>query len=218
MKKPIISASILSANMAKLGEEIADVLRDGAKRIHMDVMDGHFVDNITFGAPLIKYLKLPEGSLKDIHLMIDSPLHFLDSFIDAGANIITVHIEALKDGEFNQLIYRAHRAGVLVGISLRPSTSLDAIADYLPYVDLVLVMSVEPGFGGQKFLDEALGKIRTLKKIKNEKKYKYLIEVDGGIDETTATSCVELGADVLVSGSYIFKAKNRKRAIEALGG
>ena len=216
MKKIQISPSILSADFSQLGNEIKRLEEGGADMIHVDVMDGHFVPNLTIGPPVIKalrnYTKLPF----DVHLMI-KPVHkYIKSYAEAGANIITIHPEAtdsLKDS-----IKHIKELGKKVGVSLNPDTKTDIIKKNLPEIDLILIMSVHPGFGGQKFIPEVLSKIKELKDIKLKENLKFDIEVDGGIDFNNSKLVVEAGANILVSGTTIFKSNNGdiKKNIEIL--
>jgi len=216
MKKIQISPSILSADFSQLRNEIKRLEEAGADMIHVDVMDGHFVPNLTIGSPVIKnlrkYTKLPF----DVHLMI-SPVHkYIGAYADAGADIITIHPEA-TDNLINS-IKHIREFNKKVGVSLNPDTKINVITNLLDQIDLVLIMSVFPGFGGQKFMPEVISKIEELKKIKNQKNLNYEIEVDGGINFTNYKSVIEAGADILVSGTTIFKENNGdiKKNIDSL--
>ncbi len=207
----LIAPSILSADFSKLGEEIQSVEKAGADWIHVDVMDGHFVPNLTIGAPVLKSLRPVTKLPLDVHLMIDRPDIYSKDFIAAGADYLTVHVES--EGFSLELLEEIKSKGCKPGITLRPKTSLSEIEPFLKLVDLVLVMTVEPGFGGQSFMDDQVSKIDELARIRKEKGYSYLIEVDGGITDQTAPRV--LNADVLVAGSYVFK-NDYKQAITSL--
>ena len=206
MKKIQISPSILSADFSRLGNEIKRLEEGGADMIHVDVMDGHFVPNLTIGPPVIKALR-NHCSLKfDVHLMI-SPVHkYIDAYADAGADIITIHPEATEDLE--KSILRIKELKKKVGVSLNPESKIDLILNHLDKIDLVLIMSVNPGFGGQKFMPEVLSKIKELKKIQSEKNINFDIEIDGGINFENYKLAIEAGANILVSGTTIFKSNN----------
>ena len=206
MKKIQISPSILSADFSQLGNEIKKLEEGGADMIHVDVMDGHFVPNITIGPPVIKALKKHSSILFDVHLMI-SPVHkYIQAFSDAGADIITIHPEATED--LSTSISKIKKLKKRVGISLNPETKVNIIQDHLNKIDLVLIMSVNPGFGGQKFMPEVLDKIRELKKIREQKKVVFDIEIDGGINFDNCKSAIDAGANILVSGTTVFKSNN----------
>jgi len=206
MKKIKISPSILSADFSQLGNEIKKLEKGGADMIHVDVMDGHFVPNLTIGPPVIKSLK-KNCSLKfDVHLMI-SPVHdYIDAYADAGADIITIHPEATNN--LRASILKIKKLNKKVGVSLNPKTKIDLIINLLDKIDLVLIMSVNPGFGGQKFMPEVLEKIIKLKKIQTEKNLDFDIEIDGGINFENYKLAIKAGANILVSGTTIFKSNN----------
>lgn len=217
MQNIIISPSILSADFKNLDKDLKELIQYGIKYIHFDVMDGVFVNNISFGIPVLKSLK--EGNyplLFDVHLMIINPLKYVNEFLNSGADIITVHYETLKDNEIKELAEIIHSKNKKIGLSIKPSTIPESIAHLLKYIDLVLVMSVEPGFGGQSFIESSLEKIAYLADYRTKNKLCYMIEVDGGINETTGKECKKHGADILVAGSYIFKNNNRSEAINLL--
>jgi len=206
MKKIQISPSILSADFSQLGNEIKRLEEGGADMIHVDVMDGHFVPNLTMGPPIIKALRRHTKLLFDVHLMI-SPVHkYIKDYADAGADIITIHPEATEN--LNNSIQHIKGLNKKVGVSLNPETKIDLITDLLSEIDLVLIMSVNPGFGGQKFMPEVLDKIKELKKIKNQKDLKFDIEIDGGINFDNNKLAIEAGANILVSGTTVFKNNN----------
>jgi ribulose-phosphate 3-epimerase len=206
MKKIQISPSILSADFSQLGNEIKRLEEGGADLIHVDVMDGHFVPNLTIGPPVIKALKKNCSIKFDVHLMI-SPVHkYIDAYADAGADIITIHPEATDD--LSASIKKIKDLGKKVGVSLNPETKVSIIKDHLEQIDLVLIMSVNPGFGGQKFMPEVLNKIKELKNIQKKKNLDFDIEIDGGINFENSKIAIEAGANILVSGTTIFKSNN----------
>ena len=215
--KTIIAPSILSADFKKLEQEIKLVENAGAEWLHFDVMDGHFVPNISFGIPVLKSIANCHKMVNDVHIMISEPLKYAQAFIKSGAEYLTFHYEACADEkEIKKVIDIIHENGGKAGISIKPNTKVEVLDKFLKYVDLVLVMSVEPGFGGQSFIESALGKISYLKDMREKNGYKYLIEVDGGINQETGKRCVEAGVDVLVAGSYLFGHEDIKERIEGL--
>lgn len=212
-----VAPSVLSANFAYLKEEI-DAIKDAkADWIHYDVMDGHFVPNISFGYSILKDISKVTDMFLDVHLMISDPLKYVDHFIDSHASLIVFHIEAMKNkGETLELIQRIKERNVQVGISIKPKTPVEQIESFLSLLDVVLVMSVEPGFGGQSFIENSLDKIKDLKERREKNQYHYLIEVDGGINEQTGKQCVKAGVDVMVAGSYVFNSDDYQERIESL--
>ncbi len=206
MKKIQISPSILSANFSRLGDEIKRLEDAGADMVHVDVMDGHFVPNLTIGPPVIKALKKNSSIPFDVHLMI-SPVHkYIEAYADAGADIITIHPEATDD--LQNSIDKIKELKKKVGVSLNPKTKIDIIKNFLNQVDLILIMSVNPGFGGQKFMPEVLSKIKELVAIRNKEKLNFDIEIDGGINFENSKLAIEAGANILVSGTTIFKSND----------
>ena len=203
-----IAPSILSSDFARLAEEIESI--KNCDMVHIDVMDGHFVPNLTFGAPVVKCIRKYTELFFDCHLMISNPLKYAKDFADAGADLITFHYES--DNNPKEVIDEIKRLGCKVGISVKPKTEIEKIYEYLDDVDLVLIMSVEPGFGGQSFMPEVLDKVVKLKKLNK----KFVIEIDGGIDDKTIYLAKEAGVDICVAGSYIFKQKDRIETIKEL--
>ncbi|MAV61960.1 MAG: ribulose-phosphate 3-epimerase [Candidatus Pelagibacter sp.] len=216
MKKIQISPSILSANFSELGNEIKRLEAGGADMIHVDVMDGHFVPNLTIGPPVIKSLRNFTKLPFDVHLMIDPVHKYIKDYAEAGANIITIHPEATENLE--ESINYIKELGKKIGVSLNPNTPIKVIENLLDKINLVLVMSVYPGFGGQKFMPEVIDKIKDLKRIKDKNKLNFDIEVDGGINFLNSKTVIEAGANILVSGTTIFKSNKGdiKKNIETL--
>jgi ribulose-phosphate 3-epimerase len=208
----IIAPSILSADFGKLADSIEVV--NEAEWLHVDVMDGHFVPNISLGPVVVKGLRKYTSQVLDTHLMISDPLKYAKEFVNAGSDRITFHIETVDDPKY--VIDMLHEMNVAVGVSIKPKTSVKAIKSILPFIDQVLVMSVEPGFGGQTFMPSALDKIKELAMLKKTMNPNLLIAVDGGINAETGQACKEAGANVLIAGSYIFKADNPKKAMDSL--
>jgi len=209
-----IAPSVLSADFSRLGDELVKIEQAGAEYVHLDVMDGVFVPNITFGAPIIKCLRPYSKMIFDAHLMITNAKKFIDDFVDAGCDYITFHYESTDDPL--ETIRLIRDKGAKPGISIKPKTHVGDIFDLLPYLDLVLVMSVEPGFGGQSFMPEALPKIRKLKEVREERGYNFLISVDGGINAETAKLVKQAGVDIIVAGSSIFGKSDYNKAIDEL--
>lgn len=213
MANIIVSPSILSADFANLERDIKLVERNGADWIHVDVMDGHFVPNITIGIPVVKSIKKVTTLPLDVHLMIENPEKYIEDFANAGADILTFHYEAVKKENIKSLITKIKNLGVKAGLSIKPKTQPEEILEFLQDLNLVLVMTVEPGFGGQKFMEDCAEKIKLIKQHAPENLY---IQVDGGINAQTGKICTEFGANSLVAGSYIYKAENIKEAISSL--
>jgi ribulose-phosphate 3-epimerase len=210
----LVAPSILSADFSKLGEEIKAAEKAGAVWIHIDVMDGHFVPNLTIGPPVIKSIRKTTSLPFDVHLMINNPDSYIKRYAEAGADILTIHIETIKNPL--ESIKHIKNIGCKAGITLNPSTPFDAIADIISEVDLVLVMTVHPGFSGQKFREEMVPKIKRAKETIDALGKDIYLEVDGGVNEKTATLAKKAGANVLVAGSYVFKHEDYKEAIELL--
>ncbi len=200
-----VAPSILSADFAKLGEEVKNISEAGAHYIHIDVMDGNFVPNITFGPPVIKAIRNTTEKVFDVHLMIEKPERYIKNFVDAGADIIVVHAEACT--HLHRVIQEIKSYGIKAGVSLNPHTPVEIIKHLIPELDMVLIMSVNPGFGGQSFIPFSLDKIRQVRALSSS----IDIEVDGGINEETGRLCVEAGATVLVAGSYVFNGDYKEK-------
>ena len=210
----LIAPSLLSCDFSKMGEEIARMDKAGADWMHLDVMDGHFVPNLTFGAPIIKWVRPFSDKPFDVHLMISDPLRYIDDFADAGADIITFHIES--DSDAAQTIAKIKSRGCKAGLVLKPKTPACAVFTYLENLDLVLVMTVEPGFGGQSFMADMMPKVRELKAEIQRRGLNVLIEADGGIGDATIAQAAEAGVDVSVAGTAVFKAENPAEVIRRL--
>ncbi|HJG48718.1 MAG TPA: ribulose-phosphate 3-epimerase [Facklamia tabacinasalis] len=209
-----VAPSILSADFSKLGADLVDIVSNGADYIHIDMMDGNFVPNLSFGPMVMKSIRPLTDKTFDCHLMIEEPERYIELVAESGADIISVHVEATK--HIHRVIQQIKQTGKKAGVVINPGTPVEAIEAVLSDVDLVLVMTVNPGFGGQTFIPSSLNKIKQLKALREENNYDYEIEVDGGINEDTSKKCLEAGADVLVAGSYIFSHNNRKEAIDSL--
>lgn len=212
----IIAPSLLSMDFTQTLEQLNQIKQSHATWLHFDVMDGHFVPNLSFGPDICKQIRLNSDLFMDVHIMVSNPNYFSDVFIEAGANLITFHLEACKnEEEVIQIIDKIHTKNVKVGLSIKPTTSVNELLPYLDKIDLVLVMSVNPGYGGQSFMMEAIDKIQTLRHYIDVNHFDVLIEVDGGINQDTAPLVLNAGVDVLVAGSYIFK-QNITETIEKL--
>lgn len=211
-----IAPSILAADFARLGEDVKDICDRGIDYLHIDVMDGVFVPNISFGADVMKSLDRIAGAPYDVHMMIIEPDRYLEKFITDNTEFITVHYEACDD--IGKTIEHINKAGAKAGVSIKPGTAPEVLDDYLKDIDLILVMSVEPGFGGQKFMDSSLPKIEYYNKKREELGYSYVIEVDGGIGAGNAHLVRDAGVDVIVAGSAVFRAVDRSAEIKAIKG
>ena len=209
-----IAPSILSADFAELGRDIRRIAT--ADYVHFDVMDGRFVPNISIGLPVLKSIRPVTELPIDVHLMIEEPSLYAERFCDAGADLVTMHVEADTEENLHRTIAAIHAKGKKAGVVLKPATPAEAALPYLTEVDIILVMTVEPGFGGQKFMPSALEKLRWLKEERAKRSARYLLEVDGGVDDTTAPLCVEAGADILVAGSAVFGAADPAAAVRRL--
>lgn len=214
----ILSPSILSADFTRLGEEIRAVEKAGAKYLHIDVMDGRFVPSISFGMPVISSIRKASRIVFDVHLMIEEPIRYIDEFVKAGADIITIHLEACSD--VKATLDRIHQSGVKAGITIKPATPAESLIPYLEQVEMILLMSVEPGFGGQKYIEGSTDKIRRVREMLKERGLNIDLEVDGGINPDNVETVLEAGANVIVAGSAVFGAETAKKAalfMEKLG-
>lgn len=211
-----ILPSLLAANFASLKDAMKPFEEKGMNMFHFDVMDGHFVPNISFGLPVLASLCQHTTAQFDVHLMIDNPLAFAENFLKVGAKVLTFHVETVSEEEGRQLIKLIHHYGAKAGISLKPNTPLETLDALLPFVDVVLVMGVEPGFGGQAFIPNTIDRIHALSVRRNNHQESFLIEVDGGIDDHSGRACLAAGCDWLVAGSYLFGHKDLDARLETL--
>lgn len=209
-----IAPSILACDLANLEKEVSDIEKAGAELVHIDVMDGMFVTNISFGLPVVEALRKKSNMAFDVHLMIEKPERYATRFIDAGADLLTFHIEACEDAE--SLLDTIRESGAMAAVSIKPATPIESVYPLLKKCDMVLIMTVEPGYGGQSFMPEMVEKITKLKAEIEGQGLDVMIQVDGGINAETAKICREAGADILVAGSSVFKSEDRKAAIDAL--
>ena len=212
--KNSVSASVLSADMLRLGEEMKKLEENGIEMLHFDVMDGLYVNNITFGLPVLERMRKETNLILDVHLMIADPIKYVNRFAESGADIISFHLESQSDTM--QTIKAIRESGAKVALAIKPATPADAVFEYLPYLDMVLVMTVEPGFGGQSFMPECADKVKIIRDKITELGLDIDVQVDGGINAETSVIVKKAGANVLVSGSYLFKAENMKETAENL--
>ncbi len=210
----LIAPSLLSCDFSRFGEEIARMDKAGADMMHLDIMDAHFVPNLTFGAPVIKFVRKYSQKPFDVHLMISEPLKYIDDFADAGADIITFHVES--DSDIRETIDKIKSRGIKAGLVVKPNTPIETVFPYLNDLYMVLVMTVEPGFGGQSFMADMMPKVEALKAKREEMGLDFLIEADGGIADNTIAVAAKAGVDVAVAGTAVFKAENAEEKIKEL--
>lgn len=209
-----IAPSILSADFTRLADEIAATKAGGAKMLHVDVMDGHFVPNITIGLPVVKSIRKATDLMIDTHLMISEPGRYAEEFVKAGADMVSVHVEA--DAHLQRTLTAIREAGAKAGVAINPATPIDTLAEALPYADFILLMSVNPGFGGQKFIPTMLDKLRRLRRMIDDRGLPVQIEIDGGIDETNIAEIVKAGAQIIVAGSAVFGRDDAAASVKSL--
>jgi len=214
----IISPSILAADFANLERDVRNIAENGGKWVHVDVMDGHFVPNISIGIPVVQALRKVTDLTLDVHLMIDRPIRYVEDFVKAGADWLTIHMEADQPHNTLEALDKIHALGCKAGIVLKPRTPAEAAIPYLAKCDMILVMTVEPGFGGQKFMADQMPKLKELRRMLDEVNPACLLEVDGGVDASTHTVCKQNGAEVLVAGSAYFKAEDRAEFVKLIEG
>ena len=214
----IISPSILAADFANLERDVRNIAENGGKWVHVDVMDGHFVPNISIGIPVVQALRKVTDLTLDVHLMIDRPIRYVEDFVKAGADWLTIHMEADQPHNTLKALDKIHALGCKAGIVLKPRTPAEAAIPYLAKCDMILVMTVEPGFGGQKFMADQMPKLKELRRMLDEVNPACLLEVDGGVDASTHTVCKQNGAEVLVAGSAYFKAEDRAEFVKLIEG